>query len=88
MISGALNHLELTWLERHLDFLDFLGRVSDVASPQTVFYLLARTSGRVLERPKSQNLTWQDLFIRIFAGFKSLWITLADEMKFAEHNRL
>ena len=85
MISGDLNHLELTWLDKHLCFFYFL-TPSFWASGS--WALLARLSGRDLARPKSQNLTWQNRFIRMFAGFKSRWITLAEARNLAAQSIL
>lgn len=46
-------------------------------------------SGRVLERPKSHTFTCRVLgSIRMFAGFKSRWITLALWMKSIQHKML
>ena len=85
MISGDLNHLELTWLDRHLYFLAFL-TPSFYVSFSCV--LLARLSGRDLASPKSQNFTWQKRLMRMFAGFKSLWMTLAEARNLPAHSML
>jgi hypothetical protein len=44
--------------------------------------------GIVLERPKSQIVIWQNLFIKTFDGLMSLWQILADERKLSAHRKL
>ena len=85
MISGDLNHLELTWLDRHLYFFAFL---TPSFYESFSWALLARLSGRDLARAKSQNFTWQKRFIRMFAGFKSLWMTFAEARNLPAHSML
>lgn len=82
MISGDLNHLELTWLDKHLCF--FFGG----ASFFSFLFLFARLSGRDLASPKSQNFTWQNRLIKILAGFRSLWMMLAEARNLAAQSML
>jgi len=85
MISGALYHLETTWLERSL-YLDILAsrllRRSTAVSVLDFLPLGSSAVGRVLPRPKSQILTLQSTSTRMLAGLMSLCMMLELWMKF------
>jgi hypothetical protein len=59
----------------------------------SLFYWVPKGStscscGTVLERPKSQSFTWQSRSIRMFAGLRSLCMTLALCKKLIAHKVL
>ena len=45
-------------------------------------------SGRLLDSPKSQIFIWQSWLMRIFEGFKSLWIMFEEQICFMAHKIL
>ena len=112
-ISGALNHLELTWDDMDLFLFLFISLLVEIflvimflicwlllsdyillLTRESLTLLVlplpdpSRLSGKVLEIPKSQIFTWQSAFIKIFAGLRSRWITLAEWIYLRAHKRL